>query len=259
MTKKRIKYSSNEHTLLYSETGGACPLCGNAIMFKKATSKSPTIGYEIAHIYPLNPNTLQSVALKNFEAPEDVNALDNLILLCPNCHTKYDKDFKIEEYQRLLEIKKGYQNVTEARRVASQYVIQEEVNEILDIITSGEGLGADISATNMDVVALDRKLKSGISPLQKFAIRNDAINFYVPIREKIKLIEQRDQVAVRILQNQINTYYLVISKSHSGNKDFIFGSIADWISQRTGKSVLASRVLTSFFVQNCEVFDAGAD
>lgn len=167
MAKARIKYHANEHSILYGETGGCCPLCRLSMMFKKANSKHPTIGYEIAHIYPLNPNPVQAKALERYPAPDDINALDNVILLCPTCHTKYDKDFKIEEYSRLRHIKDGYLSETQARLTASQYVLQDEVKEILDLIASSDESYGDLSETKLDVSSLNEKLKTGISPLQK--------------------------------------------------------------------------------------------
>lgn len=259
MTNKRITYHSTEHSLLYAEVGGACPLCGGSIIFKKANSKHPTIGYEIAHIYPLNPSNAQSKALADLLPPAEINAMGNVILLCPTCHTRYDKEFKIEEYERLLNIKKECMSAAEARQTATQHSIQEEVKEILEIISRDNADGNDLSATNLDVSSLDKKLKKGMSPLQKRDIRRDAIDFYVTIKNQIKLIEQRDQSAIRILQNQISSYYLIMEKKSPENKDFVFNHIAEWISQRTGKPILACKVLASFFVQNCEVFDVDSN
>ncbi|PKH63108.1 MULTISPECIES: ABC-three component system protein [unclassified Halomonas] len=259
MANMRVKYHPNEHSILYGETGGACPLCGLPMMFKKASSKHPSIGYEIAHIYPLNANASQAEALTGYAEPAEINGLENVILLCPTCHTKYDKDFKIEEYCKLLDIKKNYLSEAEAKLTASQYEIQDEVHEILDLIVNNDNDYGDLSATELNVSSLHEKLKTGISPLQKRDIRSNAIDFFVPIRNKIRLIEQRDQVAIRILQNQINTYYLIINRKNPGNKDIVFNHIAQWISLKTGKSIIASRVLTSFFVQNCEVFDADSN
>lgn len=256
MANKRVKYHANEHSILYMETGGVCPLCALPMMFKKATSKHPTIGYEIAHIYPLNPNALQEKALKGYAVPVDINALENVILLCPSCHTKYDKDFKIEEYLKILDIKKKYIDESMARQAATQHALQDEVHEILDIIVCGSDGYNDLAENKLVISPLDEKLKTGISPLQRREIRSNAIDFFVPIRNHIRLIEQRDQAAIRILQNQINTYYLVMEKQNPGNKDLVFNHIAQWISMKTGKSIIASKILTSFFVQNCEVFDA---
>lgn len=256
---ERVNYHRNEHSMLYSETGGACPLCAVPMMFKKEASKHPITGYEIAHIYPLNPNASQRKALAGYAAPAEINALENVILLCPNCHTRYDKDFKVEEYLKLLDIKKNYLSKAKEKITASQYELQEEVHEILDIIVSSESDYGDLSPKKLDVNSLDEKLKTGMSPLQKRQIRSNAIDFFVPIRNKIRLIEQRDQAAIRILQNQINTYYLIMNRENPGNKDVVFNCIAQWVSFKTGKSIIASEILTSFFVQNCEVFDVGSN
>ncbi|MDS9454909.1 HNH endonuclease signature motif containing protein, partial [Pseudomonas aeruginosa] len=94
--------------MLYAETGGICPLCACAIIFTKPGSKNPKKGYEVAHIYPLNPTNAQKLALASHTMPADINDLANVICLCPTCHRKYDKDFKIEEYDRLRAIKDGF-------------------------------------------------------------------------------------------------------------------------------------------------------
>src|SRR5690606_4998460 len=152
--------------------------------------------------------------------------------------------------------KKKYIDEAKAKLTATQHALQDEVHEILDLIVSGGSFHNDLSENKLAVSSLDKKLKTGISPLQRREIWKDIIDFFVPIRNHIRLIEQRDQAAIRILQNQINTYYLVMEKQNPGNKDLVFNHVAQWISMKTGKSIIASKILTSFFVQNCEVFDA---
>lgn len=259
MANIRIKYHANEHSILYAETGGCCPLCTLPMMFKKASSRHPSIGYEIAHIYPLNPNKSQAKALEQYSVPDDINSLENVILLCPNCHTKYDKDFKIEEYLRLYNIKNGYLSETKAKQTASQYALQDEVCEILDLIVLGDDNFANFSETKLDVSSLNEKLKTDMSPLQKREIRSNVIDYFVPIRNHIRFLEQLDQAAIRILQNQVNTYYLIMEKQNPKNKDLVFNYVSQWISLKSGKSLIASKILTSFFIQNCEVFDASSN
>lgn len=259
MANSRITYHPNEHSILYAETGGVCPLCSLSIIFKKSDSKNPIIGYEVAHIYPLNPNPTQKKALENHPPPNDINSLENVILLCPTCHTKYDKDFKLDEYLKILGIKNGYLSEANAKITAAQHALHHEVCDILETIVKSDGNYGDLSETKLDVSPIDAKLKKDMSPLQKREIRRNVIDFYVPIRNHIRLIEQRDQAAIRILQNQINSYYLVIEKENPGNKDLIFNHISNWISLKSGKSIIASKILTSFFVQNCEVFDANSN
>jgi hypothetical protein len=255
MAQKRDPYSPDEHSILYAETGGLCPLCTQPILFKKPSSSKPAKGYEIAHIYPLNPTVSQASALTDYPVPAAINGLENVIALCPTCHTKYDKDFKLDELLALRKIKDEYLRDAKAKLSVSQHAIQDEVFRILDLISADTFDGAELSSTGLDVSTIDKKLKTGMSPLQKHEIKQNAINFYVRIRDHIRLLEQQDQASIRILQNQINSYYLLMQQQNPGNKDAIFNYVAQWISKKTSKSILASKVLTSFFVQNCEVFD----
>jgi len=257
MVTKRDSYSDNEHSILYGETGGCCPLCALPILFQKTGSRKPSRGYQIAHIYPLNPTLSQAKALAGHPVPPDINALENVIALCPTCHTKYDKDFKLDELIGIKKIKDEYLSEAKAKKTASQHTIQEEVYQILDAIAAFDPDETELSPTKFDVSTVDKKLKTGMSPLQKHEIKVNAISFYVRIRDHIRTLEQQDQASVRILQNQINSYYLAMNRQNPENKDLVFNYVAQWISARTNKPILAAKVLTAFFVQNCEVFDVG--
>ena len=205
MSTKRTDYSDNQHSVLYGETNGCCPLCAQPILFRKKGSRSLTKGYEIAHIYPLNPTPLQAKALVGRVPPPEINALENVIALCPTCHTKLDKDFKMEEMDRLRRIKDGFLAETRARATAAQYTIQEEVYTILDNIVALDGDIPEIPPARFDVSTVDKKLRVGMSPLQKHEIKMNAVNFYVRIRDNIRLLEETDQLSMRSMQNQINT------------------------------------------------------
>ncbi|MDO9234983.1 MAG: HNH endonuclease signature motif containing protein [Aquabacterium sp.] len=258
MTGKRDKYTDNQHSILYGETGGICPLCTQPILFTKPGSK-PVKGYEVAHIYPLNATPAQVKILAGYPVPADINALENVIALCPSCHTKYDKDFQLAELIMLQKIKEGFLNEAQAKLTVSKYALQEEVYDILDAIATYEVDRDDLSGLNFDLATVDEKLKHGMSPLQKREIKTHAVDYYVRIRDHIKRLEQQDQYAVRVLQSQIKTYYLAMQQHHPDNKDLVFNYVAKWIGVKTNKSLLASKILTSFFVQNCEVFDVGSN
>jgi hypothetical protein len=258
MATARKDYSENEHSILYSETSSGCPLCTNSILFRKIGSKKINKGYEVAHIYPLHPTPAQALALAGHPAPPDINSLENVIALCPSCHRKYDKDFQVSEMIKLRAIKDRFLAEAKARATIAEHTIQEQVYAILDRITALGSDELDIPPTRFDASTIDNKLRTDISPLQKLEIKTNAVTFYVRIRDHIRALEQNDQLAIRILQNQVNTYYLAMQREHPNNKDAVFNFVAQWISTRTQRSLLAAKVLTSFFVQNCEVFDAGS-
>jgi len=158
---------------------------------------------------------------------------------------------------RLKVIKDGFLAEAKARETVADHTIQVLVYAILDRITTLSSDELDLPPPSFDASTIDKKLRTGISPLQKREIKANAVTFYVRIRDHIRELEQNDQVAIRILQNQVNTYYLAMQLEHPGNKDAVFNFVALWISARTQTPLLAAKVLTSFFVQNCEVFDVG--
>lgn len=254
MANARITYHPEEHSMLYAETGGICPLCTCEIIYTKPGSKNPKKGYEVAHIYPLNPTSTQILALASHNQPVDINGLDNVICLCPTCHRKYDKDFKIEEYDRLRSIKDGFIRDAKARKSISEHSLREEIKELIETISNLDE-SKSIFDLKFNASTLNDKLKKGASPVLKRNIRNDVVEYFVTIREELRLLEQRDQAAVKMLLNQVNTYFWAMQSKYPDNKDAIFNYIAQWISTKSGKSIDASRIITSFFVQNCEVFD----
>lgn len=256
MAAVRTDYGLNEHSILYDETDGCCPLCTSPIMFRKTASGRLNKGYEIAHIYPLNPTPAQTLALVGRSVPTKINALENVIALCPSCHRRYDKDFRLDEMDKLRKIKDAYLADAKAKATIHDHTIQQEVYSILDSISALSSEDLDIPPASFDASTVDKKLRVGMSPLQKNEIKTYAVTFYVRIRDKIRLLEQNDQVAIRILQNQVNTYYLEMHRQNPDNKYAVFNFVAQWISKRTGRPLLAAKVLTAFFVQNCEVFDA---
>ncbi len=258
MANARITYHPEEHSLLYAETGGVCPLCGCAIIFKKPGSKNPKKGYEVAHIYPLNPTAVQKSALSNHAVPAEINGLDNVICLCPTCHKKYDKDFKVEEYEKLRSIKDGFIRDARARKSISEHSLREEIKELIDKISNLDNVGLNGFNLQLNASTLNEKLKKGASHVLKRNIRNDVVDYFLTIQDELRLLEQRDQAAVKMLLNQVNTYFWAMHGQHPDSKDVIFNYIAQWISSKSGRSIEASRIITSFFVQNCEVFDAGA-
>ena len=142
MKPKRIDYTDNQHSILYAETRGFCPLCKSPILFRKPGTKKITKSYEIAHIFPLHPTPAQTLALVGRTPPVDINGLENVIALCPTCHTRYDKSFQLDEMDHIRKLKDGFLADTKAKETAAQYLIQQEVFEILDKIVV---MGSDVA------------------------------------------------------------------------------------------------------------------
>ena len=81
MSNKRKSFSRAQHIALVTQVNRICPLCDTLLSYVK-NGKSYN-KYEIAHIYPLNPNADEIQLLKDEERlSEDLNHEYNLIPLC---------------------------------------------------------------------------------------------------------------------------------------------------------------------------------
>lgn len=106
---KRERIDENVKRRLYAESMGRCmnPDCQTELFMENGDI------IEKAHIVPY---------CKTAD-----NVFDNLVVLCPNCHTKYDKNSAFESEQvkewKRISIKKGYIK-NDFREVPSKHYTQ---------------------------------------------------------------------------------------------------------------------------------------
>lgn len=94
-------------------SGGRCELCGKAVLISSRRDMDNEDSYnficEIAHIYGLNEKSPRYDKDK-----QGINEPNNLMILCPNCHKRIDKEEKaypVEELQKKkLEFERGTVN-----------------------------------------------------------------------------------------------------------------------------------------------------
>lgn len=97
--QERRDCTPNQEWELLDECGGLCPLCGEPLVGNKNGRRLKL--YDVAHIYPHSPTEEQLEELKGIPAPDDVESLDNLILLCQKNHKRQDFHVTRDEYLRL--------------------------------------------------------------------------------------------------------------------------------------------------------------
>ena len=137
MSDSRKKISENNQLILFAEVEGVCPNCPNQLMYDKNGRKEKK--YEIAHIYPLNPKPEELVLLKDEERlSKDPNHNDNLICLCVDCHTKFDKPRTIEEYRNLFVKKKNLIRINKEKSIWINTGLETEISNIIDLLSEKE-------------------------------------------------------------------------------------------------------------------------
>lgn len=252
MSNDRKNIGDNQNTILFNQVQGLCPFCNNPLMYNKGDQTRK--GFQVAHIYPLNPSDEEIELLKDEERlSEDVNSLDNLIPICLNCHNKFDHPRTVEEYRILYNIKKNLIEKEKLNRYFSEYHIEEEIQQILNELFKLDITNPSIQL-NYTPVTINKKLKPDFDHLLARNIENYVSDYYLQIKNICANLDITSG-KFNLIATQIKSLYLKFS-SETENQKLIYEKMTEWL-QRTTKasSDTACEIVISFFIQNCEVFE----
>ncbi|MFS8215359.1 ABC-three component system protein [Paenibacillus sp. S29] len=252
MQANRKSMNENDNMILFSEVEGMCPFCSKSLLYVKDGIRRKI--FEAAHIYPLNPTKEESLLLKNVEKlSQNVNDLNNSIALCRDCHKKFDSPRTIEEYKKLLIIKKEIIRRNERRADYHSYQIEAEIKIILNKLVENENeLSPQI--LNLDALKVDEKANITLNRLTKRRIKSDVADYYFFVKEQFIMLDKECQYSFDTIASQVNTFYLKLKKNKHTQEE-IYNHMAEWLSKKTENSSLeACKIIVSFFIQNCEVF-----
>ena len=136
-TRKSVSYHRNrkrcteqQELELLDECGGLCPLCGEPLIGTK-NGRCMKL-YHVAHIYPHSPTAEQLEVLKDVPAPDDVESLDNLILLCLKNHKIQDFCTTRDEYLLLYLKKQQLAAAYRAKQESACIGLEPELKSVLE-------------------------------------------------------------------------------------------------------------------------------
>lgn len=251
MGKDRREIQPNEQLILHSEVNGVCPLCPTILMYEKNGRNQK--GFEIAHIYPLNPLPKEVKLLKSEEKLNlDLDHSDNLICLCNPCHKKYDKDKTVEEYRELLKKKKDIVKRKKEQEIWSKTSVEKQIFEIIELLVYQDFEFED----NLEYSpkTIDDKTNETITVLTKRKIHQNVQDYFFKISSKFKEIDFVEPMTTEIISSQIKTHYLLLKKQGTNQKE-IFEAMVTWLQKQTKQDTReASEIIISYFIQNCEIF-----
>lgn len=250
-TNARIKIGIPNVMILYDQVDGICPLCAKQLLYDK--SKKEKL-YEIAHIYPLNPTESELKTLQNEEIlSTDLNHIDNLILLCPTCHTKFDKPRTVTEYRKLVALKKRLIHKNKVYGQFNSYKIEEEINKVLEMLVSEVPSDSEETKLKYDALKVSEKADETLTALTKRDIEKDVVDYYLVIKQKFIDLNKERPGSFDLLSSQVKAFYTELKISGISQED-IFDGVIEWFNKKTNNySRIACRIIASFFVQNCEV------
>ncbi len=252
MEDKRKSFTDNEKLLLFNEVDGYCPLCNEKLTYFK-NGKIYKL-FEIAHIYPLNPTSEEKEELK--ESPRldsDVNSLNNVLAVCPKCHTKFDNPRTKEEYMLWYELKKKLILEENLRDNYSFFNLEEEIKEILSKLDNDQ-LELQETPLSYNSLKIEEKTNDTLPSHVKRTIKHDVVDYFDYIKEIFIELDKVTPNKFAILAMQIKSFYLKCSQETS-NQYEIFQILVDWMNKKTDSvSPKACEIVVSYFIQDCEVF-----
>lgn len=253
MAMTRRTPTSNETAILYNEVDGLCPQCDGAIMYEKSGRKLKN--FDAAHLYPLNPTKQEEALLANEERlTSHVNALENFILLCKNCHTQFDNPRTVADYRKLLHLKKKAIRRDEARKTWHDYRLETELRSVIQSLSSYDSI-PDEATLSYDSKTVESKTKNIPSAIKKRMIRRHVSDYFIYIRQLFKNLESSSPGKAQQIASQVRAFYL---SQAPASKDAAerYDGVVNWIERRvSGCSPDSAQVLAAFFVQNCEVLE----
>lgn len=248
---ERKKADEEDIRLYLREVGFHCPLCGVELQSRQQKKKEQK-KFQIAHIYPNRPTIEQYLLLHNLERlGNNCEDFENKIALCVSCHQTQDLHTTVDEYIRLLNIKKHCLEKTVLHDTTSTLGLEIEIQKVVEKLT--QLLDSDLAELNYEPVPIANKFTNQ-EVLLKFKISSYVTYFYPYIRDCFKNLDGKNGFNLQVLSGQIHNAFLKMD-TISKNKADIFSEIVEWIKNKTqSDSQEACEAIVSFFVQNCEVF-----
>lgn len=251
MSDKRKNWSEAEKLILYNQVGGICPMCQKPLYSIKEGKYQKA--FQIAHIYPVNPSSIEEKILYNEEKlfEKDCNELNNVIALCNNCHSYIDNPTTVDGYRKLVYLKRQLIKSQNISDLYSSYTIEEDILEVINSMI--DGLNENSEKIDYNQIKIDDKILKN-NKILNHRIKEDVSYYYLFIKRCFAEIDKTD-TTFEIIAGQIKSFYKKIS-SITTDQNKVYDSIANWIfdKYKVG-NIEAYKIIVSFFVQNCEVFE----
>lgn len=250
--KARKSPSENRNIRLVTQVDGVCPRCQASLTYEKAGRANK--GFDVAHIYPLNPTEEEKKLLEAEERlSADVNHEDNLIPLCKGCHRKFDTPRTVEDYRELVLLKRQLILRDTEKALWHEYKLEKDLLQVISSLVVSPPQ-SPLSLT-YDARRVIEKTDSSMAALTRQEIRHHVQDYYQYISELFARIDGEQPGSADLIAQQVKTFY-VAQKRINTDQERIYRAVSAWILARGAiSSRHAADIVTSFFVQHCEVFE----
>lgn len=248
----RIQLSKNRFAKLISEVDGLCPLCQeNLIVMRNGQTTNLS---QAAHIYPHSPTDSEKELLKDVpRLSDDPESIENLIMLCPNCHHKFDNPRTVADYMTLYTLKKRLINLNMAREYYRKHSLEADLVALFDGIEAID-IEANSQQLSYKVMTVRNKMSKDASRSTVQRVIRDVRDYYLPIQEALVQLEHDAPRKSDLIAKQVSLFYSELRQKNL-SQDEIYQIICDWFDRKTCQQhTMLTPLITAYYIQNCEVF-----
>ena len=196
-------------------------------------------------------NNFQVIDLK-MKTKTKAGRYENLIAVCPLCFERLQGHLSSEQTEYFTKLKQSHISQNEMQNLLLETSIDQSISELLTQISN---IGLHIE---------NNEIKSPVKPSEKFDSSLDYGNkiqiealvkrTYLFVRNIIKQLDEKGDIKYELLQASVRLKYLQL-RDKSNSQEEIFIQLVDYFKNISNQSDSVCRIVVSFFIQNCDVFE----
>ena len=240
---QRINLPVNtKRKLSWFYTDGNCCLCSKKIGYFEHDG---FIG-EFAHIIDLQQATLRYDSNKKID---ELNSVNNIMVLCPNCHTRIDKESEKYSTSYLMQQKQKYENNI---LISREYSNPEYLQFFDNIFKELKGKYQFVSnrKTLLPIPVKDKIARNSLSSI------NDVINIGLSMQSNFVdyLYTLPSEEKIELRKIVIEIYLNEIKNKNISNEDKFNNMVKELVGNNTNNYLYAITILAYYF-EECDVFE----
>ncbi|HFI0076864.1 TPA: ABC-three component system protein [Streptococcus suis] len=239
--------SINDYPLL-EEVNHRCPICQKKLLRR---SKGKLLRqYNIVPIFPENLSRDEKLEYREHVEPtKSLDSSQNQIPLCLNHANEYLTVPTIDTYVILSKAKEEGSQLMASQDALSELSLETNIKELIDALETNIS-STNIEPLNMDALKIDKKILPENLTL-RFSIQRDVLTFFLFIKALFAEVSDFEYI-----QSDINRAFKKLDEAGLSQLDIV-NQLTQWILDKASlgeEHRLASHIIVSYFIQNCEVF-----
>jgi hypothetical protein len=234
---------------LLAETTNECPLCHETLT--KTVKGHITKKYGIVKIFPENLDEQTEKDFREVATPsKKLDTADNHIALCLDHAESYLLEPELEEYIQLSQLKQLLSQNYYAKQSLTKVNLEEEISDIINALSHLSNFGNSVPLSLKALIIKDKILSE--YPLLRKIVQDNVLTYYHFINDLFEEMETYPLIA-----SEIKKAFRLLDKSNLSQPEII-DHLSEWILHQSGLpsvSFEACKIIVSFFIQSCEVFN----